>query len=169
MREALPQQWHRPQGARKMAMKYESDTCKLSNCPPLRAVPRTTRAYRYVWIGQQFGDSFLPTGKMHGRRVLPGEPNQQTAPVATLTCCDFSLSFYTTEVLAVAAFERMAARRPIHKTLGTHLAVVDLDLADGLQEPPSKNGHFELHEFESAVFDSRAVLVRQLHVEERGK
>jgi len=70
---------------------------------------------------------------------------------------------FTTEVQARARFAELEEKtREIRKTVGTHLAVVALSPAHGVQTLESLTGHFDLHEYEGVDLVSVSTVVEKL-------
>lgn len=60
---------------------------------------------------------------------------------------------HTSAIASIAAFQAVEAIFPrARKTLGTHVAVGQLDGAIGVATPPDSHGHFDLHPYKSASF-----------------
>jgi hypothetical protein len=109
---------------------------KVKDCPPPQAIEAERIAFRFVSnpIDQS---SFEVNAKLIPDRF------------AESPCCSAcGLSMFTTEDEARIFFAKMAEKfRNFRKRSGGHLAEIALTKAHGVQTKPTKNGHFDLHEY----------------------
>lgn len=121
-------------------MKYSSDLCHITNCPPQSSVSVQRQAYRFVFepICEK---SFIPQGKKSPQRI--SKENKNTAK-----CSLLGLSMFSDEESAKQRFIQLKKFcKNIDKTIGTHLAAGIIKPDHGVSTSPDQNNHFDLFEF----------------------
>jgi len=120
-------------------MKYQSEICKINNCPPNDCILEQQTAYRFVF-DPVCKKSFLPQGiKMPSR--IDNSNNQ-------MKCSLLALSFFSTEENAREKYKKLKRKiKNINKTLGSHIAEGILNTTDGQRTKIcQKSGHFDFFE-----------------------
>jgi hypothetical protein len=137
-----------------MEMKYRQELEALPDCPPRSCQPCERHAYRFVYA--EIGDSrnFLPAAKRNPAREFDSDEAR---------CFSHALSFFSTQVLAIAFFRRLRMRhRNVAKTVGTCLAVGNLNAADGVASVVREDGHFSFFEAMGVELSDRFQIVEVL-------
>lgn len=127
-------------------MKYSTEVCSITDCPPASSDPGRKTAYRLIFdpASADAVNNFLPPGIQKPERV---DDEQRSH----LKCSFFAISMFTTKDKALKHYEKLKGRNPmIHLRLGSFIAEGDITPSDGVISAPNKHGHFDLHESKSA-------------------
>lgn len=126
----------------------EVDTISLAtgaSCPPVGASIPNGEAWRWVFAPMS-ERCFSPV-------AVRNPPRLSRAKDALEQCSCWGLSMHTSANASIAAFKAVEAIFPrARKTLGTHVAVGQLDGTIGIATLPDHHGHFDLHPYKSAPF-----------------
>jgi hypothetical protein len=123
-----------------MKMKYESDLCNISDCPPSNCVQKDIDAYRFVY-NPICPKSFIPQGKKSPQRVSKSSND-------TERCSLLGLSMFESEGKALEKYKYLKKTiKNIDKTIGSHLAKGKIKPKHGLLTKPNNQGHYDLFEF----------------------
>ena len=121
-------------------MKYASDLCTLSNCPPIGCKSIKKEAFRFVF-NPICEKSFTPQGKKNPQRVSKSTNNSER-------CSLLGLSMFESEDCAIKRYKYLKKMvKNINKTLGSHLAKGTIQPQYGLITHPNNYGHYDLFEF----------------------
>lgn len=106
------------------------------HCPPLGACPKMLIAWR--WVANPLTDQcFEPPAVRNPSRQL-------NDPVKV--CSSWALSMHETESQSIDAFKAVEKIfKKARKTLGDHVAQVQIVQTDGVCTLPDSYGHFDLH------------------------
>jgi hypothetical protein len=124
--------------------KYAIELSKVPDCPPHPQYTALERkAYRWAKAtanGAIDPYSFLPRAK---------QPPRVNRPNYKLQCGDLALSSFETAAKLKAKFDKLCATASIdwRAAQGDRLVEGVFYPADGVQDEPSADGHFNLHEF----------------------
>ena len=120
-------------------MKYESEMCKVANCPPSTYLQDDITAYRFVY-DPMCDKSFLPQGVKSPSRIDKSRDGMK--------CSLLALSFFSSEDNAKKRYNELKKKmRNINKTLGSHIAKGRLNSSDGVRtEICDRSGHFDFFE-----------------------
>jgi hypothetical protein len=120
-------------------MKYQSEMCSLTNCPPSNCIQDQLTAYRFVY-DPVCEKSFIPQGVKSPSRMNSSNHNMK--------CSLLGLSFFSSEEKAKARYASLKNKiKNINKTLGSHIAEGVLDSNDGHRtDICKKTGHFDFFE-----------------------
>lgn len=126
-------------------MKYQTEMCKIANCPPSNGIEEQQIAYRFVFdpIDEK---SFIPQGVKNPSRV--------DNTLEKRKCSTLALSFFISEESAKDKFYALSKNsKNLHKTLGSHIAKGVLNTTDGYRTKIcKKSGHFDFFEKKDANF-----------------
>jgi hypothetical protein len=121
-------------------MKYNSDLCVITDCPPSSCTSESRDSFRFVFNPLD-SKSFLPQGKKSPQRVHKENRNQ-------IKCSLLGLSMFSSEKAARDHYIKLREFvTNIDKTIGSHLANGRIESHHGLMSNPSNSGHFDLFEF----------------------
>lgn len=139
-------------------LKYEADITafdpECKDCPPINAVPRATKAFRWV-ANPMTNGCFLPPGKKNPRRV------NNTKGAAN--CGLFGVSMHISPQHSIDAFQKLEASFILaRKTMGGYVAEGDLAEQDGRCTAPNQAGHFDMYEFETVNLKSSFVMLGEI-------
>ena len=122
-----------------MTYKYQAEISAIKNCPQ-NSSKGNNMGYRFVKtpVNQ---DSFLPQAKLY--------PNRFVSANDYIKCSSWALSMFLSEQQAIDFFKKLEiTARNIRKTLGDHVAELQLTPTHGSQTNANQSGHFDLHEFD---------------------
>ncbi|MGE8436608.1 MAG: hypothetical protein ACN6P2_08725 [Pseudomonas palmensis] len=124
-------------------------------CPPAGASHRATKAWRWVFDPLRT-HCFSPVAIKHPPRLLrANEPDEK--------CSCWALSMYDSERESIRAFSRIEKNfKKIRKTLGSHVALVEILPSDGLCTPIDGNGHFDFHPYVGSKVSSSICTVQPI-------
>lgn len=129
----------------KQKLKYGDDISAFdpdcANCPPGDAMPRSLKAYR--WVFQPMGAScFLPPGAKNPRRIN----NSRGAA----NCGLFGVSMHTSQQHSIDAFKKLESSfLNARKSMGGYVAEGSVSIEHGLCTIPNGVGHFDIYEYKS--------------------
>lgn len=120
-------------------MKYQSEMCKIVNCPPTNSTQDQQTAYRFVY-DPMCDKSFLPQGIKEPSRVDKADEN--------IKCSFLALSFFNSEESAKKRYNKLKKQiKNINKILGSHIAEGTLNSNDGFRTKIcNRSGHFDYFE-----------------------
>jgi hypothetical protein len=125
-------------------LKYAAKIAQYTGCPPVECIAVTRTLFRYVHRDPEHKNNWLPPAEIDPKR----EKTQ---------CCEgYALSFITTKEAARRRYLRLRAKYPrLPAVMGDCLATVDVRPEHGLLSPNGE--HRDLHEYEGATFQPKAV------------
>ena len=124
------------------SLKYAIHVQAIPQCPPDTCRERDCEAYHFVH--NPIGDSSFEVAAI-------AYPKRVFAPEAR--CQSYGLSMFRSEAQARARFAKLLNRHSqIRTRIGTHVAMVRLTGAHGVQGEENADGHFTLHEYVDVDF-----------------
>lgn len=122
-----------------MTYKYGKDLAGIKDCPPKSNVETKNKGYRFIRTPTNHS-SFLPVALINPKRFMNASDAKK--------CSSWALSMFISEQQATNFFKKLEITvKNARKTLGDHVAELDLTVNHGLQTNADQNGHFDLHEF----------------------
>lgn len=138
-------------------LKYQKQIADIPNCPPT-CRSASIVSYRFVFEEIDHQNNFLPVLLINPKRRLTE---------ASEKCSGYALSFFCSKEKAKRRYLQLKKRnKNIWKVLGTHIANGFINEADGLITDISKNGHFDLYEYENVDLKSKFCIVCPIVCEE---
>jgi hypothetical protein len=134
-----------------MEYKYRNIISALYNCPPYNCYSAEIDAFRFVHKDINHENNFLP-----GILIKPNRTNDQSDKFICSYC---GLSFFSSIDQAKTRYSKLRFSKKIAKIIGTHIAHGKLAPDDGVITPPNEEGHFDLHEFESANLKTKFTII----------
>jgi hypothetical protein len=135
-------------------LKYDNKVRDIPSCPPHSCGEAERAGVRYVFA-RDMPRSFLPPLSMKPERALTMEDINR--------CDSWALSFFVSAEQARELFERIRKNsKNIHKKMGDSLARGEIAKSDGLCGEVDAEGHFSLHEYETARLDEKFVTFESL-------
>jgi hypothetical protein len=128
----------------------------IVDCPCATDEPAQGLAYRFVELPSWSLANYIPRGQMPG--VPPRPPKPLNLPLSaraaakqnTQQCSNWGgLSMFSTEEQARKFFLAQMSGKPYF--LQTHIAELSFTDADGWKTSANTDGHFDLHESDTAV------------------
>lgn len=121
-----------------MTYKYQVEISAIKTCPP-KSSKVNNMGYRFVKTPVN-KDSFLPQAMLMPNRFVSANNYKK--------CSSWALSMFLSEQQAVDFFKKLETTvKNLRKTMGDHVAELQLNATHGLQTKADQKGHFDLHEF----------------------
>lgn len=128
----------------------------ITNCPCHTSQAHNRLAYRFVELPAWSLANYIPRGQMPGVPPRPPKPLNIRMSANALAkqnekqCSIWGgLSMFVTEPQARAFYDAVLKDSPWFNQ--THIAELQLTVADGWCTTTDQNGHFDLHEADTAV------------------
>jgi hypothetical protein len=151
-------QQHSPNPSYACPFKYCQHISQINNCPPPSCGNVNRKAYRFTFEDINNVNNFLPVAIINPQRFTPSNSPD------SMLCSSYGLSLYDTFDHAKQRLTSLA--KTISKTgynrVGTHVAEGDIDINDGVASEIGRDGHFTLHESNTADLSNKFSVIQKI-------